>query len=598
MLLTVTRPIAENDKMLQIVADTEKDDTLTRKPITANPSQIIVEQLAASGVRYVFNNPGSREARFMDALHSHPDVHGILALHEGSVAAMAGGYTQAKLEPAAMVVHLSAGLAQSLGQVINLYEGSLPVVIITFAGDTGSYYDRIGMELDPSFGPTSISAPFTKSSWTVVEPEGLAHAVDRAFRVASTPPVGPVHLAVYDRMLGADEVETTIIEGAGRGVRAGAPDDVDLEELERAMRDANRLLLYVGDGVWKSGAQAHVAAIAERYGAAVCGDFRSMPIEHPLHCGHPYEVVTEPVFDTIVCIGARHVGTGFPEPYTPARLAPRIVAVGSDVRNFKNIQDVDLAILADERKTLERLESLAAHHSPGAFDERRAWARGHAAALREKRLQAARAVEAEPGTVRPWVLLDALDETLEDRGGASVMMEQFALPVASMAARGGPGRNTYVSPAGGSEGYGVGAAVGLKLGDPERRVVGLVGDGSLYYADSGLWTAAHHAVPVLFVVPNNRSYGVVATAFGGADGNMTRTGQYGGVVLEGMDPAKIAEAFGVESMTVTDEAAVREAIEEGLQVVDDERRPFLLDVRLPLGLPQGGRPAPHYRLSA
>lgn len=570
---------------------------MARRPITANPSQIIVEQLAASGVKYVFNNPGSREARFMDALHSHPSVHGILALHEGSVAAMAGGYTQAKLEPAAMVVHLSAGLAQSLGQVINIYEGSLPVVIITFAGDTGSYYDRIGMELDPSFGPTSISAPFTKSSWTVVEPDGLAHAVDRAFRVAATPPVGPVHLAVYDRMLGADEVETTIIEGARHGVRAGAPDDADLEELERAMRDAKRLLFYVGDGVWKSGAQDNVAALAERYGAAVCGDFRSLPIKHPLHCGAPYEVITDEVFDTIICIGARHVGTGFPEPYTPARLAPRIVAIGSDVRNLKNIQDVDFAILADERKTLERLEALASHETPGAYDDRRAWAHGHASALRQERLRTARNVEAQPGTVRPWVLLDALDEALEDRGGASVMMEQFVLPISSMAAKGESGQSMYTYVAGGSEGYGVGGAIGLKLGDPERRVVGLIGDGSLYYADSGLWTAAHHAIPLLFVVPNNHSYGTVAGSFGGVDGNMTRTGQYAGVVLEGMDPAKIAEAFGVESMTVTDEGEVRSAIEEGLRVVDDEKRPFLLDVRLPLGLPHGGRPAPHYRLT-
>ena len=569
----------------------------TRRPITANPSQIIVEQLAASGVKYVFNNPGSREARFMDALHSHPDVHGILALHEGSVASMAGGYTQAKLEPAAMVVHLSAGLAQSLGQVINLYEGSLPVVIITFASDTGSYYDKIGMEFDHSFGPTSISAPFTKSSWTVVEPEGLAHAVDRAFRVAAAPPVGPVHLAVYDRMLGADEVETTIIEGARHGVRAGAPDDSDLEDLERALRDAKRLLLYVGDGVWKSGAQDHVAALAERYGAAVCGDFRSLPIKHPLHCGPVYEALADGDYDTIVCIGARHIGTGFPEPYTPARLAPRIVAIGSDVRNLKNIQDVDLAILADERKTLERLDRLTGQRTAGAFAERRAWARGRASALREKRLRTARDVEAQQGTVRPWLLLDALDEVLEDRGGASVMMEQFALPIASMAGKGDPGQSTYMYVAGGSEGYGVGGAIGLKLGDPERRVVGLIGDGSLYYADSGLWTASHHAIPLLFVVPNNRSYGTVAGSFGGVDGNMTRTGNYAGVVLEGMDPSKIAEAFGVESMTVTDEDAVRSAMEEGIRVVDDEKRPFLLDVRLPLGLPKGGRPAAHYRLT-
>ena len=64
------------------------------RQFTGNPSQIMVEQLAASGIKYVFNNSGSREAHFFDALHSRDDIHGILALHEGSVAAMAGGYTQ------------------------------------------------------------------------------------------------------------------------------------------------------------------------------------------------------------------------------------------------------------------------------------------------------------------------------------------------------------------------------------------------------------------------------------------------------------------------------------------------------------------------
>ena len=85
------------------------------KPITANPSQIMVEQLAASGLKYVFYNSGSREARFFDALHVHPDIDGILALHEGSVTSMAGGYTQVGLDPAVMVVHLGAGLPNAWG---------------------------------------------------------------------------------------------------------------------------------------------------------------------------------------------------------------------------------------------------------------------------------------------------------------------------------------------------------------------------------------------------------------------------------------------------------------------------------------------------
>ena len=105
------------------------------REITANASHLIMEQLVASGVKYVFNNSGSREALFFNELHSRPDIHGILGLHEGAVTAMAGGYTQAKLAPAVMVVHLGAGLAQCMGQLINVWTGSLPVVVITFAGD-------------------------------------------------------------------------------------------------------------------------------------------------------------------------------------------------------------------------------------------------------------------------------------------------------------------------------------------------------------------------------------------------------------------------------------------------------------------------------
>jgi benzoylformate decarboxylase len=137
----------------------------------------------------------------------------------------------------------------------------------------------------------------------------------------------------------------------------------------------------------------------------------------------------------------------------------------------------------------------------------------------------------------------------------------------------------------------------LKLAAPEKPVVSLVGDGSLYYADSGLWTAAHHSIPVLYVISNNRGYGIVAGAFGGAQGHMKGTGEYEGVVLEGMDPVKIAEAFGVEGIHVETEPELENAIANGLDVTEKEGRPYLLDVRLPLGLPQGGRARNPFRLS-
>ena len=116
----------------------------------------------------------------------------------------------------------------------------------------------------------------------------------------------------------------------------------------------------------------------------------------------------------------------------------------------------------------------------------------------------------------------------------------------------------------------------------------MVGDGSLYYADSGLWTAVHHNIPLLYVISNNEAYGIVAGAFGRSGGTMSNTGVYEGVVLDGIDPVKIADAFGLEAETVENEDSIQETFDRALTIVQEEKRPYLLDVRLPLGLPEGG----------
>ena len=567
------------------------------RQISANPSQVMVEQLVASGIKYLFNNPGSREALFFDALAAHSDIHGIMALHEGSVAAMAGGYTQGSLEPAVMSVHLGAGLAQSLGQLINIAAGGLPVVVITFVGDTGSFGDKVGLDLDHNFGPTSISAPFTKATWAVMEPEGLPQAIDRAIRVAKAPPAGPVHLAVYDRVLGDEPITTGIIENPSIADRAGYPSEADAELIVRALAQADRPVLYVGDGVWKSGAGAAIVSLAERLGTPIAGDTRAVPIRHPLHCGPFEDAVAAFEPDTVVCIGVRHNARGKPADFDPLASSQRVLALGSDVTYLKNIPGVEMTVLADESRAVERmLEAAAERGGKNAFEERREWAAGQATALRMKRREAVELGGPQQGLVRPWVLADALDDALEDVGGGMVMIEQFAVsPDAARDAR-ESARNVYMRVGGPSEGYGVGGAIGLKLAVGDRPVVGLVGDGSLYYADSGLWSAAHHRVPLLYIVPNNRAYGIVAGAFERAGGTMKQTGGYAGVALENIDPVKISEGFGVEARNVNDEAEVATAIAEGLDLVERERRPLLLNVHVPQGLPPGGHAVQPYRV--
>ena len=568
------------------------------REMTASASRLMVEQMVASGVKYVFNNSGSREALFFNELHARSDIHGILGLHEGAVTAMAGGYTQANLAPGVMVVHLGAGLAQAMGQLINVWTGSLPVVVITFAGDTGSFAGKISLDVSHNAGPTAIAAPMMKANWTVIEPEGLPAALERALRVAMTPPVGPVHLAVYDRLLGPAEHTANIIDGQLPEIHAGYPSDADIDAVARALRNAKRPLMYVGDGVWKSGAIAEVTTLAERFGVPVVGDPRAVSIKHPLHAGgRRLEQAPDIDPDLILCIGVTHNGAGNASDYTAFFDAERTIAIGADAENLENIPGLDLAVLADEKRAAQALLD-ATDGSSDDLSDRRSRAREEVAALRAQRRDAAWRVPAEQGKVRAVALGDALDQALESRGGGLVTIEQFAVAQDILANNDEAGRNQYIRPAGGSEGYGVGMAIGAKLGAPDTPVVGLVGDGSLYYSDHALWTAASHGVPVLYVISNNGAYGIVASSFANANANMRETGEYRGVVLDGIDPVKLAEGFGVEAMDATDEANIGDAIEHGLGVVEREKRPFLLNVHLPLGLPEGGRPGEIYNMSA
>ena len=581
----------------------ERLDLVKTRTITGTPSEILVEQLVASGVKYVFYNSGSREALFFDALHSNPNIHGILALHEGSVTSMAGGYTQVHNQPAVMVVHLGAGLAQAMGQFINVAFGGLPVVVITFAGDTGSWVDRINLDFDHSFSPTSVARPMVKASWTVIDPEGLPSAVERALQVAQTPPYGPVHLAVYDSMLSKRQVTTDIIDGVVSPLSAGKTSDVDLEKVLHYLDQSERPLIYAGDGIWRNAGEVLAAELATHFGAAVCGtnvDYRGISIKHPHHLGEFEGSWAEYDPDLIFCLGVKHQGTGYSSDHAPFRrlrkVGGNIIALGSSQPYITNYPGLDFALLGDEKDALQRLLEKAKRDFPRTgYTSKRENVLKASAKWRNTR-RSAMMPDPVDGLVRPGLLIDILDKELEAIGGGVVTNEQTAASQESIPSGMPPYLNTYIRQAGGSEGWGVGAAIGAKLAAGDVPVVGFVGDGSLYYAESGLWTAVHHSIPVLFVITNNVAYGIVAGFFDKAGGQMSDTRKFAGVSLEGIEPVKIASAFGMDGETVNDETKVLEAIRRGFSVVNTEGRPYLIDFRLPSGLPEGGIPADQYRM--
>ena len=568
-------------------------------PITGTASEVLVEQLVASGIRYVFYNSGSREALFFDALNSNPNIDGILALHEGSVASMAGAYTQVNSEPAVMVVHLGAGLAQCMGQLYNIWFGGLPVVVITFAGDTGSFTDRINLDLDSSYSPASISVPMAKETWTVIEPEGLPAAVDRALRVATTPPFGPVHLAVYDKMLENQQISTEIIHGGAKNIKAGNASDEDLGKILDALDKADRPLLYVGDGLWKSGADKVAAELATHFGVVVASpetDLRGISLKHPQHMGMSNTAFNSYEPDVIISLGVRHQGSGKKEDNDPFRKSKQIIALGSGLEYLKNYPGLEIGIIANEKDAISRMLEIANSEYPSEKYLERKQVSLDLVNKERTELRDSLMPSYEKGRVRPTMLVDAIDSELERIGGGYIANEQFAARYDAVSPGLSNDNNILMKGAGGSEGWGVGAAIGAKLAAAEAPVIGLVGDGSLYYADSGLWTAVHHNIPLLYVIPNNGAYGIVAGFFGQSGGRMSDTGSYQGVVLDGIDPVKIAEAFGMDGERVDDEEKLNESIQRGLEIVTKQNRPYLLDVRLPIGLPEGGVADQQYRM--
>ena len=218
--------------------------------------------------------------------------------------------------------------------------------------------------------------------------------------------LGPVHLAVYDRALDNHQVSTNIIETDIVDLHLGHPDDDDVEKMARLLHDAERPVVYIGDGIWKSGAEPEATALVEHYGLPVVhvwGDLRSIPIRHRFRCGQMAAIETlNP--DLILCLGVRHAGLGKPYDYHAFTDGRKVVAIGSDPANIKNIPGVDFAILADEKRTLARLNELAENHSTSnRLELRRTWAQTQAASLHAQRTKAERSSKPQSGRVRPWL---------------------------------------------------------------------------------------------------------------------------------------------------------------------------------------------------
>jgi Thiamine pyrophosphate enzyme, N-terminal TPP binding domain len=213
-----------------------------------------VEQLIASGVKYVFGNSASEDAQFYEALVDRPQLKYILTPHEGPGAAMAAGYIKASGEPAIVMQAAVVGMANAIGQIFNAFKEQTPLLVYSYRTDQSRRAGRDGFE--EAANQEQIVQPITKYTWLARRADMIPETIRRGFKAAWTPPYGPAYISWHsdynDERVRTDIIEQRLVDPRMR-VRTN-PDEV--QRAARLLVEARMPLLIVGDEIHNAKAES------------------------------------------------------------------------------------------------------------------------------------------------------------------------------------------------------------------------------------------------------------------------------------------------------------------------------------------------------
>lgn len=552
------------------------------RQFTGTGGELMVAQMKAAGVRYLFTNPGSFEVGFFDAFLGQPGMQLIMGLHEGIVIAMADGYHKVSREPAFVNLHVIAGTAQAAGQLYNAARDGSALVVTAGLLDNEVFSDDVRLGPRPGFNQKDINRQFTKMSWESHDPRGVALMLRRAFKVAATEPGGPVYLAIPNRVLEAPNATADILDRDDFMLPSDIPPNKQrIEEVAQLLLEAKSPALILGDEVTKANAQAEGLELAELLDLPVSEDglpaFHSFPRQHSLFSPR-FESKGK---DLVVNIGdydlgdSRERGKIASAPLEPVyERGTKVVRIGLDTYALGRNNRFDVAVIANVKLALREL--IDAVKSAATAEQ--------LAKIRNARRprKNGRPLQPDPdrfgrSPVHPDELGWALEQEL-DRN-AIVVSENLSGSNHFLSTGFRENEKMWVSTSGAGLGWGVGAATGAKLAAPDRQVVCNIGDGSVMYSAAGFWTQARYEVPVFTVVCNNRNYQTVRNAYYRYNGKMRKADRYTGMYLgdPNIDFVQLARSQGIEGVRVERSGDLRKALQRGIAAT---RRgsPFLVEV--------------------
>ncbi len=543
-------------------------------------SQAYLEVAAAHGVEYVFGLPGTSGQEFIGTIADQEKIRFILALHETCVVSMADGHARVTGRPQIAQVSTLPGSANSVGALYDAYRDRSPVIVTSTNVDT-----RIDGRDSHTEGKNLVemTKQFTKWSAEVHRSDRIPEYLNRAFKVASTPPTGPVYLALPSNLLGEPIAAPNPQADRSRVTARIAGDPEALAEAAKMIAEAKRPLIVAGSGIAKAGAIEELIKLAEMVAAPVVMEprysFLSFPTTHP----QSFQIAErQPSFDlpvwgepdVILAVGCRLIREYRYLPEPVIKPETRCVHIEEDPWEIGKVFPVDLGIIADAKSALRSL--LDAYPKVGP-------APAVTAARRDLLIKAKTQATAdiESRVTQGWDavpinasrLVRAMDRFFdkdmlivnESPTSKDLLMANFKFS---------PGRDYFSNSSGGYLGWGLGAAIGAKLASPKRRVVACLGDGSTMFGIQGLWTLAKYRIPLLVVVFNNRAYMAVKNQFRGSEERIRITAEMGAEISgPEINFARLAETFGIFGQRVEEPGAIEPALKRALE----QNGPALVD---------------------
>ncbi|MGC8476327.1 MAG: thiamine pyrophosphate-binding protein [Acetobacteraceae bacterium] len=548
-------------------------------PVLAGKT-VLLELLKQEGVRVLFGNPGTTELPLMDALAVEPAIRYVLALQEAPAMAMADGYAQASGGLAAVNLHVAPGLGNAMGMLYDAQKAGSPILV------TAGQHEQTFNFTEPLLWADlpRIAQPFVKWAHEVRRLEDLPRAIHRAAKTALAPPTGPVFLSLPgDILTGSAEVALGAPSRIAPRLR---PDAAALAEAARLIARAERPVVMAGDAVPAAGALAELVAFAEAIGAPVwdeCMASRAMfPASHPL-CRGSFARLPHVIrgilaeHDLLISIGADLFTLSLPGAVESLPEGMGIVHLDTDPWELAKNYPEQVSLLADPKAALPELTAAvtAAFGPAGAARaaERLAQHRAHGIASLE-RLRAEAAALADRTPIAPLALLGAVASMLPPR--TIVIDESVSSGAGLRRLMPCDDAASFFGLRGGGIGWGLPAAIGAKLAQPERKVVALIGDGSAMYTIQGLWTAAQQKLDVVFIIINNSSYRILKQRTNAMGGFAQQTDRYVGMELDNpaVDFVAVAGGLGLAATRARNIAEVRAQLAAAL----DADGPSLIDV--------------------